>query len=146
MSIFGNPDAKPSLDPLGDDRQAFRKMGAAASKLYFQKHDLNKAMKLIEEFTQKTAKRYTDWHPDVGRASLLLAVISASRADYEPAIMLSNSAAKVLESRGTIDPDYTAAEFLHRELLRIKAGNRPKSEPPVISHETPAGAFFLDLV
>ena len=145
MSLFGKKKFRASFDPLGDDRGPFEEMARYALDAYIRRSDINEASRVMEAFTNETAKRFTEWHPDVGRSSLLLALILSMQAEYGAARAVSNSAAEILKNRGDTDFDLSAARYLAEELERQIQGERKDGEPAIISEGTPIGRFFIGL-
>jgi len=100
----------------------------------------------LEEWAKRIVPTFGEYHADIGRISLLMALFQLVLQNEDVAMQLAQSAKEVLEPLGADDNDYLAATDLVDRLTAKQNGTfKQNRDNPLIAPDSPIGDFMNDL-
>lgn len=154
MSFLNALLGYPDVDPNGVSRELFEKIGKQAMTM-FSRGQIQGALEHVQRLQEMVASKYGTHHPDVGRASLLGAVMLTSLNQYEDALHVCELAIETFKANDgyheggvsyKVTFDMGAATFLKNGLENLMKGeNAIKNQDYLISSRTPVGKWLSRL-
>lgn len=154
MSFLNALLGYPDIDPNGVSRDLFEKVGKQAMTM-FSRGQIEGALEHVQRLQEMVVSKYGSHHPDVGRATLLGAIMLTTLGQNEDALQVCELAMKTFrENDGyheggvsyKVTFDMDAAMFLKNGLENlIKTEHATKSQDYLISSRTPLGRWLSRL-
>lgn len=149
-ALLGYPD----VDPNGVSRELFEKVGKQAMTM-FSRGQIQGALEHVQRLQGMVISKHGPHHPDVGRASLLGAVMLTSLNQYEDALHVCELAMETFVANDgyheggvsyKVTFDMNAAMFLKKGLEHLIEGEHAtKGHDTLISQRTPIGKWLSQL-
>ena len=133
----------PDLDPTGTSTELFKKVAQQAITMY-SRGDVERSMNHLKELMATASRTYGEYHADVGRSALLMAVLMIMSREESAALYLCESAVQVLQENKEVAPrDLDAAVLLQSGLERIVENQRPvEDDGYLLVYGTPIGEWL----
>jgi hypothetical protein len=154
MGIFNALLGYPNIDPTGTSRELFEKVGKQAMTMFFR-GQVEGALQHVQRLQEMVSSQYGPHHPDVGRATLLGAIMLTTLGQYEDALEVCELALETFEAHEGYHKhgvshkvvfDMEAAMFLKGGLENLSGGEHAtKGDGYLISATTPVGAWLSRL-